>query len=162
MTFSYFHSLSPAVRAMVWAIAAGLIFSLLNTQMRVLTFQFDPFQTQFLRYLMGLAVMLPLVLRSGPSAFRPNGLSGQLWRGVVHTGGLLFWFAALPHLPIADTTAIGFTTPIFIMIGAALVLREPVVAARWIAAAVGFAGVMIVVYPKLSASGGVCSLAMLI
>jgi len=162
MTFSYFHSLSPAVRAMVWAIAAGLIFSLLNTQMRVLTFQFDPFQTQFLRYLMGLAVMLPLVLRSGPSAFRPNGLSGQLWRGVVHTGGLLFWFAALPHLPIADTTAIGFTTPIFIMIGAALVLREPVVAARWIAAAVGFAGVMIVVYPKLSASGGVWSLAMLI
>ena len=162
MTFSYFHSLSPAVRAMVWAIAAGLIFSLLNTQMRVLTFQFDPFQTQFLRYLMGLAVMLPLVLRSGPGAFRPNGLSGQLWRGVVHTGGLLFWFAALPHLPIADTTAIGFTTPIFIMIGAALVLREPVVAARWVAAAVGFAGVMIVVYPKLSASGGVWSLAMLI
>lgn len=162
MMFSYFRSLSPAVRAMVWAIAAGLIFSLLNTQMRVLTFQFDPFQTQFLRYLMGLAVMLPLVLRSGPGAFRPNGLSGQLWRGVVHTGGLLFWFAALPHLPIADTTAIGFTTPIFIMIGAALVLREPVVAARWVAAAVGFAGVMIVVYPKLSASGGVWSLAMLI
>ena len=162
MTFSYFNSLSPAVRAMVWAIASGLIFSLPNTQMRVLTFQFDPFQTQFLRYLMGLAVMLPLVLRSGPSAFRPNGLSGQLWRGVVHTGGLLFWFAALPHLPIADTTAIGFTTPIFIMIGAAVVLREPVVAARWIAAAVGFAGVMIVVYPKLSASGGVWSLAMLI
>ena len=162
MIVSYFRSLSPAARALLWAIAAGLIFSLLNTQMRVLTFEFDPFQTQFLRYLMGLVVMLPLVLRSGPAAFRPNGLSGQLWRGVVHTAGLLFWFAALPHLPIADTTAIGFTTPIFIMIGAALVLREPVVAARWIAAAVGFAGVMIVVYPKLSAVGGVWSLAMLI
>ena len=162
MIVSYFRSLSPAARAMLWAIAAGLIFSLLNTQMRVLTFEFDPFQTQFLRYLMGLVVMLPLVLRSGPAAFRPNGLSGQLWRGVVHTAGLLFWFAALPHLPIADTTAIGFTTPIFIMIGAAVVLREPVVTARWIAAAVGFAGVMIVVYPKLSAVGGVWSLAMLI
>ncbi len=162
MIVSYFRSLSSAARALLWAIAAGLIFSLLNTQMRVLTFEFDPFQTQFLRYLMGLVVMLPLVLRSGPAAFRPNGLSGQLWRGVVHTAGLLFWFAALPHLPIADTTAIGFTTPIFIMIGAAVVLREPVVTARWIAAAVGFAGVMIVVYPKLSAVGGVWSLAMLI
>ena len=162
MIVSYFRSLSPAARAMLWAIAAGLIFSLLNTQMRVLTFQFDPFQTQFLRYLMGLAVMLPLVLRSGPSAFRPNGLSGQLWRGVVHTGGLLFWFAALPHLPIADTTAIGFTTPIFIMIGAAVVLGEQVVVARWVAAAIGFAGVMIVVYPTLSAAAGGWSLAMLI
>ena len=147
---------------MIWAIAAGLIFSLLNTQMRVLTFQFDPFQTQFLRYLMGLAVMLPLVLRSGPGAFRPNGLSGQLWRGVFHTGGLVIWCAPLPHLQNADTTDIGFTTPVFIMSGAALVLLEPVVAARWVAAAVGFAGVMIVVYPKLSASGGVWSLAMLI
>ena len=59
MIVSYFRSLSSAARALLWAIAAGLIFSLLNTQMRVLTFQFDPFQTQFLRYLMGLAVMLP-------------------------------------------------------------------------------------------------------
>ena len=146
---------------MIWAITAGIVFSLLNTQMRVLTLQIDPFQTQFLRYLAGLVVLLPLVFRAGLMAFRPNGLSGQLWRGVVHTGGLLFWFAALPHLPIADTTAIGFTTPIFIMIGAAVVLREPVVAARWIAALVGFAGVMIVVYPTLSAVGGIWSLAML-
>ena len=60
MIVSYFRSLSPAARALLWAIAAGLIFSLLNTQMRVLTFEFDPFQTQFLRYLMGLVVMLPL------------------------------------------------------------------------------------------------------
>jgi drug/metabolite transporter (DMT)-like permease len=162
MMISYFRSLGPGARAMLWAIASGVIFSTLNAQMRVLTFTFDPFQTQFLRYLMGLAVMLPLVMRSGPARFRPNGLSGQMWRGVVHTAGLLLWFAALPHLPIADTTAIGFTTPIFIMIGAALVLREPVVAARWIAAAVGFAGVMIVVYPKLGAEGGIWSLAMLI
>lgn len=162
MTFAFFRALSPATRAMIWAVAAGLSFSILNTVMRALTLVLDPFQTQFLRYLAGLAVMMPLVLRGGLAAYRPNGLRGQLSRGVVHTAGLLIWFSALPHLPIADTTAIGFTTPIFIMIGATLVLREPIVAERWIAALVGFAGVLIVVYPKLSATGGIWSLAMLV
>ncbi|MEI8301800.1 MAG: DMT family transporter [Burkholderiales bacterium] len=162
MPMSYFHSLSPAGRAIFWAVSSGILFALLNTLMRAMTLQMDPFQTQFLRYLAGLLVMLPLVLRAGWSAYRPKGMGGQLWRGAVHTGGLLFWFAALPHLPIADTTAIGFTTPIFIMIGAALVLREPVVPARWIAALLGFAGVLIVVYPKLAVTGGVWSLAMLV
>lgn len=161
MSFAFFRSLNHSTRAMAWAISAGLIFSVLNALMRAMTQTIDPFQTQFLRYFFGLAVMLPLVWRSGMAAFRPKGLSGQLWRGAVHTAGLLFWFAALPHLPLADSTAIGFTTPIFIMIGAALVLREPVVKERWIAALVGFAGVLIVVYPQLSGTGGVWSLAML-
>lgn len=162
MPVSAFRSLSPSARAILWAIASGLIFSVLNTLMRAMTLTMDPFLTQFLRYIAGLAVMLPLVLRAGFRAYRPKGLGGQLWRGAVHTAGLLFWFAALPHLPIADTTAIGFTTPIFIMIGAALVLREPVVPARWIAALLGFAGVLIVVYPKLSGAAGFWSLVMLI
>lgn len=154
-------SLNPSARALVWAIASGLVFAVLNTLLRVMTLQLDPFQAQFLRYAAGLAVMLPLVVRSGLARWRPNGLSGQLWRGVVHASGLMLWFAALPHLPIADTTAIGFTTPIFIMIGATLVLREPVVPARWIAALVGFGGVMIVVYPRLALDGGVWSVVML-
>jgi drug/metabolite transporter (DMT)-like permease len=154
-------SLNPTARALAWAVASGLVFAFLNTLLRVMTLQLDPFQAQFLRYAAGLAVMLPLVARTGLARWRPNGMGGQLWRGAVHAAGLMFWFAALPHLPIADTTAIGFTTPIFIMIGAALVLREPVVAARWVAALVGFAGVLIVVYPKLALDGGVWSLVML-
>jgi drug/metabolite transporter (DMT)-like permease len=154
-------SLNPPARALVWAIASGLVFAVLNTLLRVMTLQLDPFQAQFLRYAAGLAVMLPLVARSGLARWRPNDLGGQFWRGAVHAAGLTLWFMALPHLPIADTTAIGFTTPIFIMIGAALVLREPVVPARWIAALTGFFGVMIVVYPKLALDGGVWSVVML-
>ena len=63
---------------------------------------------------------------------------------------LMLWFAALPHLPMADMTAIGFTGPIFIMLGAALVLKEPMRWSRWIAALIGFTGVLIVVGPKLA------------
>jgi drug/metabolite transporter (DMT)-like permease len=58
-------------------------------------------------------------------------------------------------------TAIGFTGPIFIMLGAAWFLGEPMRKDRWIAAGIGFAGVMVVVLPKLTGTGGWYNLVML-
>jgi drug/metabolite transporter (DMT)-like permease len=79
----------------------------------------------------------------------------------MHTLGLMFWFTALPHLGLADTTAIGFTGPIFIMLGAAWFLGEKMRADRWAAALFGFAGVMVVIAPKLTGQGGWYPLIML-
>lgn len=153
--------LDPTVRALLWATAAGVLFAFLNALMRSLVLQLDAFQTQFLRYLMGLLVMAPLILRSGLAAYHPKNIGGQFARGAVHTCGLCLWFLAVPHITLADTTAIGFTTPIFIMIGATLMFREPMRWERWVAALLGFAGVMIVVAPKFTVSGGLYSLVML-
>jgi drug/metabolite transporter (DMT)-like permease len=153
--------LPAPVRGLVWSALAGLLFVLLNTLMRGLAIALDPFQTQFLRYLAGLGVMLPLVMRSGLATFWPRNVRGQFTRGAVHTLGLCLWFIAVPHISLADTTAIGFTGPIFIMIGAALVFHEPMRWERWAAALVGFAGVLIVVAPQLTGSGGWYALVML-
>lgn len=153
--------LHPQVRALLWAVLAGLLFVLLNSVMRSLAIQLGPFVTQCLRYVMGVVVMVPLVLRSGVAAFRPRDIGGQFVRGGVHTFALCLWFIAVPHIPLADTTAIGFTGPIFIMIGAALVFKERMRWERWLAAGIGFAGVLIVVGPKLTGQGGAYNLVML-
>lgn len=153
--------LDPTVRGLLWAIAAGLTFTVLNTVMRGLSLALNSYETQFLRYVFGLVVMLPLVLRSGIGSYMPHNIGGQFVRGGVHTAGLYLWFVALPHITIADTTAIGFTGPIFIMLGAAWFLRERMRWERWLAAAIGLTGVLIVVAPKLSGSGGLYTLVML-
>jgi drug/metabolite transporter (DMT)-like permease len=153
--------LQPGAKALLWSMAAGLLFVVLNSIMRGLAMVLDPFQTQFLRYVMGLAVMLPLVMRSGVAAYRPKHIPGQFGRGAVHTAGLCLWFIAVPHITLAETTAIGFTGPIFIMLGAVLVFKEPMRWERWLAAFIGFGGVLIVVGPKLSGGGGIYSLVML-
>lgn len=153
--------LSPTLRGLLWSMAAGFTFCVLNTVMRGLAMQLDPFQTQFLRYFFGLAVMLPFVARAGWAAYRPQGLRGQFARGAVHTVGLFLWFAAIPHITLADTTAIGFTGPIFIMLGAWLVFKEPMRWERWAASLIGFAGVLVVVGPKLSQDAGIYTLVML-
>jgi drug/metabolite transporter (DMT)-like permease len=149
------------VRALLWSILAGLLFVVLNTLLRGLSLQMEGFQVQFLRYVMGGLVMLPLVLRAGIASYRPQNIGGQFVRGGVHTLGLTIWFIAIPHITIADTTAMGFTTPIFIMLGAMLVLRERMRWERWVSAAIGFAGVLIVVAPQLTGSGGIFTLVML-
>lgn len=154
-------SLHPVTRAMFWSIGAGLSFSVLNAIMRQMATELDPIQTQFLRYLFGLVAMLPIILRQGLARYRPAGLRGQVWRGVVHTLGLVLWFSALPHLSLAYMTAIGFTTPIFIMLGAAWFFGERMILARWLAALAGFAGVLIVVWPKLAAGELVWAIVML-
>ncbi len=153
--------LDPTVQGLLWSVAAGLCFVLLNTMTRYLTTQIPPLQSQFLRYLCGVLVLLPLVLRSGLAAWMPRNVRGQFVRGFVHTTGLAIWFTAIPHISLADTTAIGFTTPIFIMLGAWIFLREPMRWERWLAALLGFGGVLIVVGPGLTASGGYYSLVML-
>ena len=152
---------SPTTRGLLWTSASGFTFSVLNALMRDLALHMDAFQAQFLRYAFGLLVLLPVVLHRGWRHYLPKTVGGQFVRGAMHTAGLCLWFLALPRIPLADTTAIGFTSPIFIMAGAALFFKEPMRWERWFATAVGFGGVMIVVAPTLSGSGGRYHLLML-
>jgi len=153
--------LPPTTRAMLWAAGAGTLFSLLNALMRALALSIDPFQAQFLRYFCGLLVLLPVVWHRGFAAYRPRNIGGQFLRGGAHTLGLCLWFMALPRIALADMTAIGFTTPIFILIGARLVFGEPMRWERWVATGAGLLGVLIVVGPQLSSNAGLFHLVML-
>lgn len=88
-----------AVQGMVWMVLGGLLFSLLNAVARELTLHLDVYQSQFLRYVFGLLVILPWVFRDGWRTYMPVNMAGQFWRGGVHTLGLILWFTALPKSP---------------------------------------------------------------
>ncbi|NBQ76793.1 MAG: EamA/RhaT family transporter, partial [Acetobacteraceae bacterium] len=62
------------LRGMTFIAISGLLFTLLNTIMRRMTHELDPLQVQFLRYLMGIVVMLPFMLRGGIMAWMPHNL----------------------------------------------------------------------------------------
>ena len=153
---------SPTTRGILWALAAGLAFQFTNASVRALTLAIDPMQAQFLRYFAGLVPLLPMVVAAGGlHRLWPESMRGQAWRSGLHTLGLVLWFTALPHMPLADMTAIGFTNPLFVLLGAAWLLKEPMNTARWLAVAVGFAGVLVIVGPGLAGTGGWYSLLML-
>ena len=141
--------LPPTVQGLIWTSLAGFLFCILNALMRSLLHPIEPFQAQFLRYACGMLVLMPIVLKNGFAAYRPRQIGGQFTRGALHTLGLGLWFTALPQIPLADMTAIGFTGPIFIMLGAYFFFKEPMRWERWVATALGFTGVLIVIAPQL-------------
>ncbi len=140
-------TMSPTVRGMLWMAATGILFTVLNSTMKKLSHELDPWLVGFLRYMLGAAVMLPPVLRFGLRELWPKAPKLQLLRGGFHAVGMLLWFAALPTVAISELTAIGFAGPIFICLGAVLFLKERMTGARWTAVLVGFGGVLLVLNP---------------
>ena len=132
---------------MLWMAATGVLFTVLNATMMKLAHELDPWLVGFLRYVLGAMVMLVPALRLGVRALWPRAPRLQVLRGVFHAGGMVLWFAALPLVTLTDLTAIGFSGPIFICLGAVLFLNERMTGARWAAVLVGFGGVLLVVQP---------------
>ena len=106
--------------------------------------------------------MLPVVLRAGRAPWRPRSLPGLVVRGAVHWVGMCLWMLAVTHITLAETTAINFTTPLFVTLGAALLLKEKFRWERGVATIAGFFGVLAVVGPRLEGAGGSHALMMLL
>jgi hypothetical protein len=89
---------------------------------------------------------------------------GQAGRGVLSIAGMFFNFGAVARLPLVESNAIAFSSPLFTVALAALILSERVRVYRWSAVIVGFVGVLVVLSPHLSgdeltaAIGGATSL----
>lgn len=141
--------LTPSVRGILWMLAAGLLFAALNAQQKVLTHDMYPPQVVCLRYLTGSIILLPFAIHAGWAAYRPRRPGFMAVRSVFHAAGSMLWFIALPFVGLAETSAIGFTGPIYMMLGASLFLGERMYAARWGAVLIAFAGVLVVLWPGL-------------
>lgn len=75
---------------------------------------------------------------------------GHVWRGLVGTSAMGLGFTALGLLPLPEATAIGYAAPLLTVIFAAMFLGEEVRLFRLSAVAIGLAGVVIVLSPRLS------------
>ena len=108
-----------------------------------------------LRYSFGaVGLAAAVALRHGRAGFVFPRPWLQLGRGAAVSLATICFFLAVMAMPLADATAIQFTSPILTAILSGLVLRERVPRAAWAAIAIAFAGVMIVLRPNFLALGG--------
>ena len=141
-------ALPPNLRGILWVGAAGVLFALLNVFTLIPAQHLNSYVMAFLRYFFGSMFLLPIILRLGIArSFRTRRAALHISRGAIHSAGMMLWFVALPLTTLAEITALGFTGPIFVTIGAALFLHEDVRLRRWIAVMVGFFGAMIIIRP---------------
>lgn len=88
-----------------------------------------------------------LALRGEIDRLKTQRLPAHARRAMMGMTGMFFTFGAPVLLPLAVATTLGFTTPVFAVILSALLLREKVGPVRWLAVALGFAGVVVITQP---------------
>ena len=111
------------------------------------------FQVVFLRLVFAIVALSPVLLWRGPEMLRTRHLPLYALRAAVGLVGMTLWFAALAFIPVGEVTAIGFLTPLFGTVGAALVLGETVRWRRWSATLIGLAGALIILRPGAAEVG---------
>ena len=68
-------------------------------------------------------------------------------RGVVHTVGVVLWFFAMSRIPLADVTAMNYMSPIYVTLGAAIFLGEPLALRRILAILLAIVGAILILRP---------------
>ncbi len=142
-----FDALPPITRAAFWVIVAGFCATLMNVIVREAADELHPFEITFFRCLFGFAVLVPWIVKVGPSALKTRKKLYYTLRGAVSLVSMLSWFYGITLVPLATATALNFTSPLFATLGAALMLGEAVRLRRWTALAVGFLGVIVILRP---------------
>jgi drug/metabolite transporter (DMT)-like permease len=107
-----------------------------------------------LRYGFGtVGLFVILWLREGRAGFRMPSPLLHIGRGATVAIGSACFFVGLHFMPLAEATVITFTNPLLTAIFSALFLREAAPKAAWVATALAFIGVVIVLRPSVAHLG---------
>jgi drug/metabolite transporter (DMT)-like permease len=138
---------AQVTRAVFYMVGSALLFGIMAIMIRLAASELHPFEIAFFRNFFGLIAALPILYRHGFGILRTDKLPLYFMRCTIGIISMLAGFWALVHLPLAQAVAISYATPLFITIGAVLVLGEVVRIRRWTAVVIGFLGVLIVIQP---------------
>ena len=145
--------MSQPTLAVLLTLAAGLLYTLGYALAKILSATLDPVQITFLRsaIVLGFALVWMGFGRTPADALRRliNPPRAGLQRAAAAMLILSTTLAVLGYalVPVTEAAALGFTAPIILVVLGALVLSERVTPRRWIAVALGFAGMLAVVRP---------------
>ena len=136
------------------ALLAVFLFSGLDALVKATTYGTPLAMVVFLRYAAGL------IFSSGSAAaqgqLRPGWptIRRAFGRSLAGLSCAALFFGALKLLPLAQTVALTFTSPFFMVLISAAMIGDPVTRRSLLAAAFGFLGVVVMLAEKLSAEAG--------
>jgi drug/metabolite transporter (DMT)-like permease len=119
---------------------------------KYLTHALPAVEIAWLRFLVFALIMVPAMIPGSPLfALRTGCVNIQILRGATLLGSSLFFISGLKFLPIAEASATGFVSPLFVTALSIVFLGEKVGMRRWVATAVGLLGVLVILRPGTGA-----------
>ena len=109
-----------------------------------------------LRYTIGATGLgILLFVKEGKGGFALPLARIQLLRGAAVAAATILFFSSIFLMPLAEATAIGFTTPMITALLSAVFLKERTPPTTWLASLAAFAGVLIILRPNIAELGWV-------
>ncbi len=136
-------------RAALWMTGAIASFSAMAIAGREAGLALDTFEIMMYRSLVGLAVVAAVLTATGRwHQVQRARLGAHLLRNAAHFTGQNLWFFAVTVSPLALVFALEFTSPIWVILLAPLLLGERLTRIKMLAALAGFIGILIVARPS--------------
>ena len=127
--------------------AAAMAFTVMTTLIRETAKSVHPFEIAFFRALVNFVLMIPFALRAGATGLKTNNHKAFALRGVCGLVFLMSYFSGAALIPVAESQALSFSSPLWGSLLAVLFLSERVTRTRAFALTAGFVGVLIILRP---------------
>ena len=142
-----FRTLPSQNKAIAYTLISIIFFSFMGIFIRKSSENIHIMEVIFFRNLLACLIIIPVMSSSGLASFKMNRPGLFVWRAIFVSIGMFSGFSAITLIPLAQATAISFTTPIFVTILAVFLLGEVIKFRRVAAIFVGFIGMLIIVQP---------------
>lgn len=138
------------LRGSLWMLVAGLLFAGMGVFVKLGGRHFSSPELVFYRSLFGFVGIYGVVRFQGLTVHSPRWKL-HVSRSLVGLAGMTLLFYAIRVLPLATATTLNYTSPMFLVLLSALVLKEKLNTAVVLAVLMGFAGVVLLLHPTLNA-----------
>ena len=140
------------LRGILLKVMSVCVFVAMASLIKATSQHVPPGQAVFFRSFFAIPVIVVwlMVRRELSTGLRTSNPLSHFWRGLVGTTAMGLGFAGLGLLPLPEVTAIGYASPLLVVIFAAMFLNEQVGIYRLAAVGLGIVGVLIVLSPRLS------------
>jgi drug/metabolite transporter (DMT)-like permease len=144
------------LRGIALKLASVLVFIVMSSLIKATAQHVPAGQAVFFRSFFAIPVIVAWLAmrRELSSGFKAVAPLGHVWRGLMGTLAMGLGFAGLAYLPLPEVTAIGYAAPLLTVIFAAMFLGEEVRVFRIASVALGLAGVLVVLSPRLTVLDG--------
>jgi len=143
--------MNPRITGILLMMTSMVFFTLLDATAKHLVQSLPPVVAVFGRYAVATALSLAVILRKGDLGLMTTSHPTlQILRGLLLMTSTVLNFIAIMYLQLAQTAAIFFSIPLWVCALSVPILGEHVGLRRWIAVAVGFCGVLIIMRPGTS------------
>lgn len=127
--------------------AAVSLFPVMDAIAKYLTADYHVSQIVWARYTFHLVVVAALLRGKLVNYVRSRSFRLQFLRAVLMVGATALFFTALRYIPLANAISINFLAPLLVVAFSAPLLKEKVEPVRWLAVAVGFGAVLLIIRP---------------